>query len=278
MEIKQIIYDVFDSLEKNNFATLGRPEDPMWERPVIGVASGSDPYYDFLKDHIGPFHWSPQEVFGLKYKNVPNAEKLRVVSMVFPQTENTKEHQRKATVFPSDNWVVSRGEWEPLMQEFSRKLVKRLEDEGLRCVSIDLQKEFKRMHSENLGIASKWSHRHSAFAAGLGTFSLSDGFISEKGKAIRISSLIIEADLMITPRGDRGPYDWCLYYQDGSCGKCIKRCPVEAISEKGHEKYTCAAYEDEAVAKYWPSHIERGDYIFGCGLCQTDIPCESKKP
>jgi hypothetical protein len=63
-------------------------------------------------------------VFGSKYKNVPNAENLRVVSWFSPRrNENTKEHQRKAT-FSVGQLGGLQGEWEPLMQEFNRKLVK----------------------------------------------------------------------------------------------------------------------------------------------------------
>ena len=251
----------------------------MFDAPLIGVVRGDDAYYDFLKEHIGGFHWNPAEVFALKYKENVDRKNLRVFSMIFPQTDATKEMQKKeAKVFPSDRWVVSRGEWEPLMQEFSGKLEKALEEEGIRSASLDLRPEFTRQVSKNCGIASNWSHRHSAFAAGLGTFGLSDGFISERGKAIRITSIIVEADAKPNDRGDRGPYDWCLYHSKGVCGACIKRCPVDAISKKGHNTERCAAYEDEAIAKYWPKHIERGDYIFGCGICQAGVPCMSKRP
>ncbi|MCI7300813.1 MAG: hypothetical protein SOR93_15890 [Clostridiales Family XIII bacterium] len=278
MDIRTTIQNVFQSLEKNNFAVLGFADEPMWEAPIVGVSAGNDSYYDFIKEHIGPFHWSPSEVFALKYEDVPAADRLRVVSMIFPQTEKTRAMQQKAKVFPCDRWLVSRGKWEPLMEEFSGKLVAELEAQGYRCVSVDLQPEFSRETSPDLGIASKWSHRHAAFAAGLGTFGLSDGFISEKGKAIRITSLIIEADLEPTDRKGRGPYDWCLYAFNGSCGACIKRCPVHAIDEKGHDKAACSAYEDEACDAYWPAHIERGTYIFGCGLCQSSVPCQNRRP
>lgn len=280
MQISDVIYEVFDGLTLNNFATLGKPDAPMWERPLMGVAAGDDPYYEFLKEHIGDFHWSPAEAFALKYgeENTPEAGSLRVLSIIFPQTEETKAMQEKARVFPCDNWVVSRGEWEPLMKEFCMKVEKALEQQGVRCAAIDLRKEFSRQKSESLGIASNWSHRHSAFAAGLGTFGLSDGFISERGKAIRITSFIVETELDVTPLGGRGHYDWCLYFKSGICGACIRRCPIRAISEKGHDKDACYAYEFEACEKYWPEHIERGDYIFGCGICQTKVPCMSKKP
>lgn len=276
--IENIIQDVFSDLESNNFAVLGNPDEPMWEKPLIGVVAGDDSYYDFLKDHIGSFHWTPAEAFAKKYGSAPDASALRVISLIFPQTEETKKQQSKQIKSPCDNWIVTRGEWETVMREFSTKLEQELEKQGIRSAGIDLIEEFTRQDSDNLGIASTWSHRHTAFAAGMGTFGLSDGFISERGMAVRLTSVIVEADLEITPRGDIGPYDWCLYYKSGICGACIRRCPIRAISEKGHDKDACLKYEDVIVEKYWPEHIDRGDYIIGCGLCQTKIPCMEKRP
>lgn len=276
--LEQIIYDVYDSLEKNNFSTLGKPNSIMWERPLIGVAAGDDPYYDFLKEHIGPFHWNPAEAFQLKYSGEVSDKNLSVISMVFPQTQETKRTQAKEDKCPSREWIVSRGEWEPLMKEFSRKLVKKLEEMGIRSVSIDLQTEFSTMKSENLGLASKWSHRHVAYLAGLGTFGLSEGLITEAGKAVRITSLVIEAPLTATERPYQSHHEWCLYYKDGSCGVCIKRCPVNAITFEGHDKISCENYEDTFAEKYWPPDIERGNYILGCGLCQAGVPCQNKRP
>ena len=277
-EIEKIIYEVYDSLEKNNFATLKRPEALMWDRPLIGIAAGDDPYYEFLKEHIGPFHWAPKEAFQLKYPGPISEKELRVVSMVFPQTNETKQAQSKEQNAPAREWIVSRGEWEPLMKEFSGKLVDKLGSMGVRSVSIDLLSEFSTVKSETLGIASKWSHRHSAYLAGLGTFGLSEGLITERGKAVRITSLIIEAPLTPTVRPYSTYNEWCLYYKNGSCGACMKRCPVHAITEKGHDKDACDAYEEVFAEKYWPEDVERGDYILGCGLCQTGIPCQNRKP
>lgn len=277
-KISDMVFSVFEGLETNNFSVLGRPDEPMWERPLIGIAAGDDPYYDFLKEHIGDFHWSPAEAFAMKYHEAPDAAGLRVISIIFPQTENTRALQSKENSFPCDNWLVSRGEWENFIGEFSLELERDFERGGIRAASIDLISGFSRHKSETLGIASNWSHRHTAFAAGMGTFGLSDGFITEKGMAVRMTSVIAECDAQITPRGDRGHYDWCLYFRSGICGACIRRCPVRAISEKGHDKDKCTAYEAPACEKYWPEHIERKNYIFGCGLCQTKIPCMDKRP
>lgn len=282
MDINKIVQGIYNNLEGNNFVTLGLPDISMWQEPLIGIAAGDDPYFLKLKEHIGKFHWTPAEAFALKYGNDIAPSNLRVISMAFPQSKEAKTDQRSAKVFPCDKWLVSRGEWEPLMQVFSGRLVATLENLGIRAVSIDLQKEFHLEKSPNLGIASTWSHRHAAYAAGLGTFGLTDAIITEKGTAVRITSLIVEAPLDITPRTYDAPYDWCLHYQGKKCGLCVPRCPADALDlyEKtsGHNKDKCAEYEDYALDNLYPEHITRGDYIFGCGICQVAIPCQNKKP
>jgi len=276
--MSQLINEVFDTLEQNSFRTLGRPEARLYDRPVFGIARGDDPYYDFLKEHIGPFHWSPEDAFRLKYQGPVQKSDLRVVSMIFPQTAETKLAQSKEIRCPAREWIVSRGEWEPLMKEFSGKLTEALEQMGIRCVSIELLKEFSTVRSETLGIASKWSHRHSAYLAGLGTFGLSEGLITEKGKAVRITSLIVEAPFEPTPMPYSAYNDWCLFYRDGSCGICIERCPAGSIAKDGHDKDACDAYEEYFASHFWPEDVNRRDYILGCGLCQAGVPCQDKRP
>lgn len=277
-EIKNIISNVFNSLERNNFAVLGKPDEPMFDSPLVGIAAGNDTYYDFLKEHIGEFHWSPAEAFAIKHGSSPDSSKLRVISIIFPQTEATNDMQSKQLAFPCDNWYVSRGEWEHLMAEFCSKLEAELDMIGIRSASIDFLQGLGARYSENVGTASNWSHRHAAFSAGMGTFGLSDGFISERGMSVRLTTIVVEADLDITPRGDIGPYDWCLYYKSGICGACIRRCPVRAITEKGHDKTACSNYKDTKCAANWPEYIDHSNYKTPCGLCQTKIPCAYKRP
>lgn len=297
-QLDQLIANIFKGLENNNFSTLGMPDKPLWNAPITGIAAGDDDYFDFLKRHIGEFHWRPSDAFQLKYGDgtpidpaasldsaaslapVPTIDPatLRVVSIAFPQTTETKKTQLAETICPSKNWLVSRGEWEPLLKTFSTELVGALEAQGIRSVSIDLLPEFSVIKTGPLGIASNWSHRHYAYAAGLGTFGLSEGLITEKGKAVRFSSLVVETPLEVTKRQYSGPYDWCLYFKNGSCGKCISRCPIQAISFEGHDKNACLDYEDYFEANLWPAGLERKEYMIGCGLCQVGIPCQDRRP
>jgi len=277
-QLDQIIQKTYESLELNHFSTLGRPDHVMWEEPFFGVSNGDDPYYNFLKKHIGEFHWSPLEAFRLKYPGVSEASQLRVVSICFPQTAEAKDSQAKETVCPSREWMVSRGEWELLIREFSEKLINSLSESGIRAVSVDLLPGLKVHKDGNLGLSATWSHRHAAFISGLGTFGLSDGLITEKGKAVRFATFIVEASMETTARHYEDHHEWCLYYRDGSCGVCMSRCPIDAITEQGHDKSVCDGYEEVFVSKYWPEDIDRTNYKIGCGLCQVGIPCQNRRP
>lgn len=276
--LKKIFIEEYKSLNGNNFTTLGEPDVLSWEEPLIGIASGDDEYLASLKEHIGQRHLTPQEMFAVRYKEAVEPKTLRVVSLVFPQSQITKEEQARARNFPGDHWVVSRGEWEPLMREYAGKVQCRLDEESVRNIFVDTDILAKEEWSSSVNLKYSWSHRHGAYASGLGTFGLSDAFISKRGKANRITTVIVEGDFEVTPRDYRGLYDWCLYHAKGICGACIRRCPVRAISERGHDLEKCCAYEDDIEVRLWPEHLEKKDYMFGCGLCQVKIPCQDKRP
>lgn len=277
--IRNMIIETSNKSELNNFKVIGFPNEPMWNSPIVGFAAGDDNYFKFLKEDIGSFYWSPSEAFRLKYKNIPvKDEDLTVVSFGFSQTEATKKVQKQAKEMPSLRWFVSRGEWEVFIYDLCKNILNQLEMNGLRAVAIDLLPEWSRMISEKHGIASKWSHRHTAFIAGLGTFGLSDGLITKQGKAMRFCTIIIETKLP----SDQRPYnrynEWCQFYFDGSCGACIARCPVNAITNKGHDKEKCSEFLQLIKNEKGPDIVTKSHYISGCGLCQSKVPCQDGIP
>ncbi len=75
------------------------------------------------------------------------------------------------------------------------------------------------------------------------------------------------------PRKDHQAY--CLFFSRGICKKCIQRCPAGAVTEAGHDKIKCKAYV-EITAKHVKANF--GFEGYGCGFCQTGVPCESKIP
>jgi len=129
--------------------------------------------------------------------------------------------------------------------------------------------------SKRYGFASTWSERHAAYASGLGTFGLCDGLITPKGKAMRCGSVVAHIKIPPTKRSYNDHHAYCLFFSEGICGKCIQRCPAGAITEKGHDKVKCEKHL-QITRDYVRSHF--GFEGYGCGLCQTGVPCESKIP
>ncbi|MEN8688083.1 MAG: 4Fe-4S ferredoxin, partial [Desulfuromonadales bacterium] len=70
--------------------------------------------------------------------------------------------------------------------------------------------------------------------------------------------------------------DWCLWHARGTCGACMKRCPIDAITEHGHDKAACFDYIRNVTAPFVRDNYGTEDTP--CGLCQVKIPCESKSP
>ena len=163
--------------------------------------------------------------------------------------------------------------------------------------------------------ASTWSERHVAFAAGLGTFSLHAGLITDVGCNVRIASVLTDAPLDVTPRMSDFPYGNCLFYAKGQCKECAKRCPETAISDNGHDKVKCSLYGlkvgkemNKRLGSFLRPHdwdVNRKGGIFykvakkmnkrlrsflkpqgrfhsfwpvGCALCQFNVPCMDRNP
>ena len=127
------------------------------------------------------------------------------------------------------------------------------------------------------GRASTWSERHMAYAAGLGTFGLSDGLITARGIAHRCGSVVVNAKWPASPRRFRDHHEYCSYMRDESCGVCIERCPAGAIGPDGHDKDRCSEYFEVRLAEWTKRPGYMGEYV-ACGLCQTGVPCESCIP
>jgi epoxyqueuosine reductase QueG len=156
----------------------------------------------------------------------------------------------------------------------------RLRDMGYAAVAPAVVPENQLVQSPAVGLSSHWSERHAAFVAGLGTFGLSGGLITERGIAHRLGSVVTDAAISPTarPYGD-DPFAWCLRKNDSTCGVCMARCPAGSIGATLHDR------DKEACRSHAYNHISTIGQakfgwtgVYGCGLCQTAVPCEHRNP
>ncbi len=203
------------------------------------------------------------------------ADQLTVISWILPQTRQVRDTNRRAKTYPSEAWARIRVHGEAFNVALRNHLVKSFQQAGHGAVAPMLLPNWTIVNSARFSYASVWSERHAAHAAGLGTFGLCDGLITARGKAMRAGSIVARITLAPTPRPYNDHQAYCLYYADGSCGKCIDRCPARAIATAGHDKEKCRrhlALSREYVAKTYQFEG------YGCGLCQVGVPCEAGIP
>ena len=256
---------------------------PIFERPLVAFAGGDDPIFQEYKEIIGDFHLTPREALGayLSRQGIDAApDAVSVIAWILPFPEATRRSLRRQTDTASLRWNHARWQGQQLVDALLEHLSSKLEEFGHHGYAPDRSDIFK-VHRFDNGPASNWSLRHIAYAAGLGTFSLSDGFITPKGIAIRCTALVCDVPLPPSPRPYANHLENCLFYRDASCRRYIERCPAGAISEKGHDKVLCGRYIRESAPPLLEAHGTRDKFIGSnvtCGLCQTGVPCERRLP
>lgn len=229
-------------------------EMKIYEAPIFAFGAADDEYFSKLKQPsiIGDHFMLPKDW-------LPEAK--TVISFFLPFTEEVRRGNSKNMDWPSPEWLHGRIEG----QGFLVKLVKYIESElisaGYKSIIPALDERFR---SE--AYTSNWSERHVAFVSGLGTFGLSKGLITKKGMAGRFGSIITDLELDPDKRDYEDIYEYC-----SMCGKCIKNCPVNAISfEDGKNHDICSSFLDQTKEKFKPR--------YGCGKCQVGVPCEYSIP
>jgi epoxyqueuosine reductase len=247
-----------------------------WDKPLVGFAAGDDPIFRQYKKIIGGFHLTPKEFFEKSFGKRKTSQPLSVISWILPASEAVRKSNRMEKEYPSRLWAHARDFGEQFNVKLRDHIVFLLEKKGYKAVAPMNSSHFRRLRSPKVGLASNWSERHNAYACGLGTFGLSDGFITAKGKALRIGSVITNLPLTPSARPYSHHYANCLYYFNKTCKACAARCPAGAITAKGHDKDKCNQYSYGFIAPL--KKAEYGVSITGCGLCQTKVPCENEIP
>ena len=246
----------------------------FFDEPTVRYADAADPFFQTFKTVIGPFHRTPQEALERRF---PGATARSVVSWVLPVREDIRRANRRQTDIPAEPWAAMRSFGEVANSNMKRQLCRVLQQKGWTATSphedqVDDGLDFAKCVDKG----SFWSERHVAFVAGLGTFGLSGGLITEHGIAMRLGSVVTDLPLPATPRpyGD-DPFGWCT-----RCGACARRCPGGSIgmTPEARDKTKCVRHIMDHVVPGREDTYGWMDLSLGCGLCQTDVPCEFHRP
>ncbi len=280
--LEQLIKNFISESESNRRRELDH--GTYWEEPLVGFASGMDPLFFEYKTLIGSFHLTPREIISAALKErgrsllFTEIEQISVVSWILPASEDTCRSNRREKQFPSKLWAYTRKYGEACNDALRNHVTHFLEDLGYATLAPAILPTFRPVQDEKVGWASPWSERHVAYACGLGTFGLTDGFITPKGMAMRAGSVVTLLKLTPSEKKYRHYRENCLQFRNEKCGKCIKRCPAGAITESGHDKNRCYDYLRSEILEAKGSEYGLKIPPHSCGLCQTDVPCEFEIP
>ena len=237
----------------------------IFDEPSFGYAQADDTIFSEFKKPgiIGPHFLLPNEW-------LPIAKS--VVCIFLPFTAQVREANRKSMEWPADEWLHARIEGQAFQIELCNFIAALLDEEGFAALSPMTDPRFTSKSpitqdkQEQDYYTSNWSERHAAYIAGLGTFGLSKGLITNRGVAGRYISVITSVPYEKSARPYSDIYDYCI-----KCGTCARNCPAKAISpEKGKNHFLCSEFVGSTRVKHNPR--------YGCGKCQVKVPCEARNP
>jgi len=132
--IEDIIKDFIDRSPEN---TLQSPfREKAFENPLVGFSRGDDPLYDSYKEVVGPYHWTPLEIFTQTFPGINvEAAELAVISWILPQTQATRADNRQQSTYPAERWARARIFGEEVNVKLRKRVVDILQKAGSEAVA-----------------------------------------------------------------------------------------------------------------------------------------------
>ena len=210
-KIKQIIVD--------EVAALNRPD--LVREPLVAFSSAADQRYAELKQIVGTWHLTPAEL-------LPDAKS--VISYFIPLTEKVVL-EPKNSVHGSLLWGEAYVVINAYFVHINDVISSYLTNLGFSTMTIRPTHTY-----DPKDMKSMWSHRSAAAIAGLGAFGVNRLLITEKGSGGRFCTVITSAPLKTEQVPSQNK---CFYFMNGSCGLCVKICPVNALAPDSFDKFAC---------------------------------------
>ena len=248
-ELKEKITELVREYVKAYPAENGTPQ--MWRTPLVGFADVNDPYIRALPEIVDKSHQMPENLM-----ENPNV----IISYFIPFTKELAQGnvgiQNNAA---SESWADAYKITNTMMAKLNTYLAEELVKMGHRAAVSNAVMDYEILKSN-------WSHRHIAYAAGLGTFGINNMMITKDGCCGRYNSIVanipVEPDHHLTEEN-------CLYKSKGICKKCVENCFTGALTTDGFDRKKCFEACEKNMKLYG---------VDVCGKCVTNIPCAFVAP
>lgn len=231
----------------------------IWREPIVSCAP-ADGRFQRLKEITVPDHALPQDL-------LPDAKTVVVWFIPFKfhiQMDNTGGER------PALSWGRAYLSTNDMITCIGDALKEMIEDAGGKVALTPTTHNFDKQL-----LVSRWSHKHLGHLIGLGRYGTNCQFITPAGCSGRMGSLVTDMDLGDHPLVTVD--ELCLIKSGKKCGKCIKACPVEALSENGLDRSVCYARLRENYHLFMePDGLP--DTTNVCAKCQVGMPCSKKSP
>ena len=248
-ELKEKIAELVREYVKAYPSENGTPK--MWRTPLVGFADVNDPYIRALPQIVAEGHQMPEDLM-----ENPNV----IISYFIPFTrELAQENVGIENNAASESWANAYKITNTMMAKLNEYLVGELVKLGYQAAVSNAIMDYDILKSN-------WSHRHIAYAAGLGTFGINNMMITKDGCCGRYNSIVanipVEPDHHLTEEN-------CLYKSKGICKKCVENCFSGALTTEGFDRKKCYETCEKTLQLYG---------VDVCGKCVTNIPCAFMAP
>ena len=225
----------------------------LWREPIVRFADAQHPGFAQLRQIVDPEHHLPGDY-------LPDAK--NVLSWFLPFLPELGKNNLPGEL-SSAQWADAYLVTNEMAARVNEQLVSYIREELGAEAAVPVDAGMISMDNPR----SRWSQRHVAYLAGHGTFGKNNMLISDAGSVGRYFSVV--TSLTVVP--DKPvEEERCLWKRNGSCGVCMARCEVGALTEAGFDRFKCLA---QCLV-----NMERFPGADVCGKCTVELPCSYKIP
>lgn len=195
-------------------------KNSIYRPPLVGFAKADDEIFFRLKTIIGENHLMPYELL---------SGARSVMAFFLPYREKLIVDNRQGSL-AARSWALAYQFTNNFIDDLCKDVSHRLREKGIKTAWLLPTYEFNKDK-----LIAQWSHKHVAFACGLGTFGRNQLLITPKGCAGRFGTMVLDSDIEPSPRSSQTHH--C--FAENGCSYCRKQCPVEALNNEEFDRHKC---------------------------------------